>query len=432
MSHLDARAAEAMRIQVPYGRSFLTASVPDTVGVDIIEAPETCGAADPLDTVRSALDKLLGGAAWADFAGARSVAIAVNDKTRPVPHHQLLPPLLERLAALGIPDAAITFYVAVGMHLPMTPDEFPAILPEEVLRRYRVVSHDSGNDDGLINLGETSGGTPVWSNRAYVESGFKIVVGNIEPHQFVGFSGGVKTAAIGLAGARTIDRNHALMMHPDSRLGEYEANPARRDVEEIGERVGVHLALNAILNQKRQIVHVLAGGPRAVMGPGVLLSRRVCQVGVGTRYGLVISSPGGHPKDINLYQAQKALGHAALITRTGGTVILAAACPEGTGSARYEEWMSGKKTYDEVLERFRSEGFRIGPHKGYQIARDASRMRLMFCSGMEERLSRALLLNPVRDLQAALDLALRDLQPGERIGILPHASSTIPYVEGGR
>jgi nickel-dependent lactate racemase len=421
-----------MRIQVPYGRSFLTASLPDTVGVDIIEAPETCAAAEPLSVVRSALDQLLGGAAWANFAGARSVAIAVSDKTRPVPHHQLLPPLLERLAGLGIPDAAVTFYVAVGMHSPMTPDEFPAILPDGVLGRYRVVSHDSGNDDGLINLGETAGGTPVWSNRAYVESDLKIVVGNIEPHQFVGFSGGVKTAAIGLAGARTINRNHALMMHPDSRLGEYEANPARRDVEEIGERIGVHLALNAILNQKRQIVHVLAGDPRAVMGSGIPLSRLVCQVGVGTRYGLMISSPGGHPKDINLYQAQKALGHAALIARTGGTVILAAACPEGTGSARYEEWMSGMKTYDEVLDRFRAEGFRIGPHKGYQIARDASRLRLMFCSGMEERLSRALLLNPVKDLQTALDLALHDLQPGEHIGVLPHASSTIPYVEGAR
>ena len=77
------------------------------------------------------------------------------------------------------------------------------------------------------------------------------MVGNIEPHQFVGFSGGVKTAAIGLAGAETINRNHALMTHPDSRLGEYETNPARQDVEEIGRKVGIHLALNAILNQQK-------------------------------------------------------------------------------------------------------------------------------------------------------------------------------------
>ena len=416
-----------MQIRVPYGRSILTANIPTGFGVDLIEPPEVPAAADPLEVVRSALDHLLGDVNWADFTNAHSVAIAVNDKTRPVPHHQLLPPLLERLSALGIPDAAITFYVAVGTHPPMTPDEFPSILPAEILSRYRVVSHDSENADLLVDLGETSRGTPVWSNRAYVESDFKIVVGNLEPHQFVGFSGGVKSAAIGLAGLDTINHNHAMMTHPDSQLGEYETNPARQDVEEIGQKIIIHLALNAILNQNKQIVYALAGDPRAVMRAGIPLSRQVCQVGVPAKYGLVISSPGGHPKDINIYQAQKGLAHAALVTRPGGTIILAAACPEGTGSPHYEDWMAGKTSYAEVIERFNLEGFRIGPHKAYQIARDASKVRFLFCSEMDESFARALLLNPVKDLQTALDLALADLKPGERIGVLSHASSTIPY-----
>jgi len=418
-----------MQIQVPYGRSFLTAILPDRVGVDVIEAPETQPAADGVAVVRAALDHLLGAIKWTDFANARSVAVAVNDKTRPVPHDQLLPPLLDRLAALGIPDAAITFYIAVGMHPPMTPNEFPATLPDSILKHYRVVSHDAANRDGLVNLGETLAGTPIWTNKAYAGADFKIVVGNIEPHQFVGFSGGVKTAAIGLAGAETINRNHSLLTHPESRLGEYETNPARQDVEEIGKKVGIHLALNAILNQKKQIVRVLAGDPCAVMQAGIPLSRKVCQVRVREKYGLLISSPGGHPKDINVYQSQKGLAHAALIARAGATVVLTAACPEGTGSPHYEGWMVGKKSYAEVLDRFHAEGFRIGPHKAFQIARDAAKTRLLFCSEMDEQLSRSLLLNPVKDLQTAVDLALPDLLPGERIGVLPHASSTIPFIE---
>ncbi len=196
----------------------------------------------------------------------------------------------------------------------------------------------------------------------------------------------------------------------------------------LGRKLGVHLALNAVLNQNKQIVHALAGDPRLVVHTGVELSRQVCQVAVRQKYQLMISSPGGHPKDINVYQAQKGLAHAALITRPGGTVILAAACPEGSGSQHYEEWMLDKHSYAEVLQRFSDEGFRIGPHKAYQIARDASQLRLLCCSQMDEALARALLLNPVRDLQTAVDLALADLQPGEHIGILPHASSTIPYL----
>jgi len=417
-----------MQIKVPYGRVWLSASVPDSIGVDVIEAAELASAADPLGTVRAALDHPLGSFAWRDVAGSRSVAISVNDKTRPVPHEHLLPPLLERLAALGVPDAAITFYVAVGTHPPMTPDEFPSILPAEIVSRYRIVSHDAEDNDSLVYLGKTPRGTPVWVNRAFAQADFKIVVGNIEPHQFVGYSGGVKTAAIGLAGLKTINCNHALMTHPDSQLGQYETNPARQDVEEIGAKVGIHLALNAILNHQQRIVHVLAGDPRAVMQAGIPLSRTACEVEVSTRYGLTISSPGGHPKDINVYQAQKGLSHAARITRRGGTIILVAACPEGTGSPHYEEWMSGKGSYDEVCRRFRDEGFRIGPHKAFQIARDASQVRLLFCSEMDQSLSKRLLLNPVGDLPAAVGLALRDLQPGERIAVLPHASSTIPYL----
>ena len=418
-----------MNIQIPFGNSTLNVQIPDHFQVDVIEAPNPPAAADPFLEVESALDNLLGNRRWEDCRAAQSVAIAVNDKTRSVPHGKLLPPLMEKIAALGIPDSAVTFYVAVGTHPPMTPDEFPSILPAEILSRYRVVSHDAENDRLLINLGETSRETPVWANRAYAESDFKIVVGNIEPHQFAGFSGGVKSAAVGLAGLKTINHNHTLMTHPDSQIGEYESNPARQDIEEMGEKIFVHLALNAILNHQRQIVKALAGDPRAVMRAGIPLAKQNCQVAVTGAYSLMITSPGGYPKDINLYQAQKGLAHAALVTKPGGTIILAAACPEGTGSLHYEEWMPGKTSYEDIFRSFSTEGFRIGPHKAFQIARDASKVNLVFYSEMETDLAKKLLLNPVLDLQAALDAALADLQPGERVGFLPHASTTIPYIE---
>jgi len=416
-----------MEIRVPYGKSYLTVNIPNDIGVDIIEPPDITAAVNPLEVVQSALDNLLGDVDWGNFAGSRSVAIAVNDKTRPVPHQHLLPPLLKRLASLGFSDESITLYIAVGTHPPMAPDEFPTILPDGILRRYRVVSHDSEDNDRLTYIGETSIGTPIWSHQGYLRSDFKIVVGNIEPHQFIGFSGGVKSAAIGLSGLETINHNHALMTHPGSQLGEYETNPARQDVEEIGQKIGINIALNAILNQDKQIVQALAGEPVAVMQAGVPISQQVCQVAVPHDYNLVISSPGGHPKDINVYQAQKGLTHAARVTHPGGTIILVAACPEGSGSQDYEDWMLGNKSYAEVIEQFQMEGFHIGPHKAYQIARDALKFRLMFCSEMDENLARALLLNPERDLQTAVDMALLDLMPGEHIGILPYATSTIPY-----
>lgn len=419
-----------MQIRLPYGKTFLTASIPDGVNVEVIEPPTVAAAVDQTGAVEGALENLRGSVRWEDHRQARKIAIAVNDKTRPVPHDRLLPPLLAKLNQLGFPEEAITFYVAVGTHPPMTVKEFPSILPVEILAKYHVVSHDSEDVNGLVDLGKTPLGTPVWVNSEFFQSDLKIVVGNIEPHQFVGFSGGVKTAAIGLTGMASINQNHALLMDPDSRIGEYATNPARQDVESMGELIGVDIALNAVLNQDRQIVHVLAGDPLAVMQAGIPLSRQVCQVGVPGEYDVLISSPGGYPKDINVYQAQKGLAHAALVTRQGGTIILAVACTEGSGSPHYEDWMEGKASWKQVLEGFQAEGFRVGPHKAYLIARDATKTRLLVVSEMEEPLARKLLLYPLYDLQTAMDIALQDLPAGARIGVMPHASSTIPFIKG--
>ena len=100
------RTIKAMQIQVPYGCSFLTAKLPDDVGVDVIEAPDTPAAADPTGVVRSALANLLGKIDWAGFAGVRSVAIAINDKTRAIYTESLGNPKLdvvdiEKLAAIA-------------------------------------------------------------------------------------------------------------------------------------------------------------------------------------------------------------------------------------------------------------------------------------------------------------------------------------------
>jgi lactate racemase len=411
---------------IPYGKRQLIARLDGAHHVELLAPAQVPAAPDPLRAVQEALSRSLGGVRLADFAHGGSVAIAINDKTRPVPHEVLLPPLLEELARLGVPKEALTFIIATGLHAPMPEREFPQVLPADILARYRVISHDAAAAADLVGMGKTNRGTPILVNRHFAQAELRIVVGNLEPHQFMGFSGGVKTAAIGLAGRETIDHNHALMLDPRSDLARYEDNPARQDVEEIGRKIGVHFALNDVINESKEIVAVFAGQPEAVMRAGIPLVRRVYEVRVAAPFDLMVASPGGHPKDINLYQAQKALGHATRVTRPGGTVILVAACPEGTGSRGYEEWVTGMASHEAVLERFEREGFRIGPHKAFQIARDASPRRLLFVTEMPPELVRELLLTRCASLEEALALALKDLPAGGRIGIMPWANATIP------
>ncbi len=411
--------------RLPYGRTEISFQVDNAFHTELLTPAKVQAAADPVQAVGEALSHPVGGVRLTDFAQARSVAIAISDKTRPVPHAVLLPPLLQALEQLGIPPRAVTLIVATGLHAPMRATEFPQILPPEILNGYQVTSHDATAAD-LISLGKTRLGTPVRVNPVFAGADLRILLGNLEPHQFMGFSGGVKTAAIGLGGRETINHNHALMLDPRSDLARYEDNPAREDVEEIGRMMGVHLALNAVLNENKQVVRVLAGEAQAVMREGIPLVLQIYQVRVAAPFDLLITSPGGHPKDINLYQAQKALGHAARVTRPGGTIILAAACPEGSGSRAYEEWVGGMPSHQAVLERFQREGFRIGPHKAFQIARDAAGRRLLVVTDMPQGLAEKLLLTPCPNLEAALAISTRDLAAGSRIGVMPWANATIP------
>jgi nickel-dependent lactate racemase len=414
--------------KIPYGKGHLSFRIPNRFKPEWIKSRDMPGVPEPQEVALEAISNPVGGVSLSDFRDAKSVAIAINDKTRPVPNGQLLPPLLRHLEDLGIKPGAIQFIIATGTHPRMSPAEYPLIAPQEILDGFPVHCHNCDDSESLVYLGTTSRDTPVWVNRLFAEADLRIVVGIIEPHQFQGFSGGVKGAAIGLAGRDTINHNHALMTSPKASLGRYSDNPARQEVEEIGQIIGVHFSLNALLNSDRQIVSVIAGDPYAVMEKGIPLSRQISQVQVDERFDLIIASPGGYPKDINLYQSQKAFAHASKITRTGGTVILAAACTEGTGSHAYELWMNGVSSHQEAIERFQREGFLVGPHKAVQIALDATRVKIILISELESGFVRKLLLTPAASINEALETALVDLKADANIGIMPQASSTIPFV----
>ncbi len=417
-----------MQVEIPYGMNHLRAELPGGYALEFVLPREQASAEDPATLALQAVYNPLG-EVKPPRAG-QTVAIAINDKTRPVPHEHLLPPVLNGMRHAGVRAEDVLFIIATGTHPRMAPAEFGSILPEEILNTYRVVCHDAIDEANLTHLGETARGTPVFINSDYMAADYRIVIGNIEPHQFQGFSGGVKSAAIGLAGERTINHNHAMMQEAGARLGEYQRNPARQDVEDIGRLIGIDFCVNAILNREKQIIRAFAGDAYAVMQAGIPEARALFEVPVAAPFDLMIASPGGHPKDINLYQAQKGMAHAALATRAGGRLILCAACPEGSGNREYEYWMRHPRirNHDDVFERFARDGFKVGRHKAFQVSRDASRVSVSLVSELDDDLARDLLLHPQPDLQAAIERALSELPGDARVGVMPAANSTMPVI----
>jgi len=407
-----------------FGRTLLELDLPEDYHVEKIEPVSIQGVSNPLEAVFNALldDPILD-----RFSKARTVAIAINDKTRPVPYSKILPPLLQKINQMGIALENVNLLVATGTHKPINVQEIQRALPEECVN-CSIYSHDSDDTSNLVDIGFTTRKTPIFVNKRFFESDLRIVTGNIEPHHFMGFSGGAKTASIGLTGRETINRNHRMLLDPACCAGTFGTNPMRMDVEEIGRKIGIHYALNVILNSQKEITHVISGNPEKVMEKGIELCRQFTQVPVKGKFDLVIASVGGAPKDINLYQSQKALTHAEMITRDGGVVILIAACPEGPGNEKFENFMKGIDSPQEALQKFKNIEFEIGPHKAYQIARQALRIHIILISEMAPDLVRRCMLIPAEDLNKAFTTALKILPANPRIALLPYATNTLPFI----
>ena len=352
------------------------------------------------------------------------VVIITSDHTRPCPNAVLLPPLLEELNRAGVPDEQITVVIALGLHRKMNEAELKKSVGEEVYRRVRVINHDC---DDVVSLGTTSRGTPVEIFRPVVEADFRICVGNVEFHYFAGFSGGAKAILPGTASEAAVKANHSHMIENGAAAAQLLDNPVREDLEEAVDMLGAHYILNVIVDSEQRIVHACAGDL-------VLAHRALCEnlikeglVQIPQRVDLAIVSAGGTPKDIDLYQAQKALDNCANAVRRGGVIVLAAECTEGYGNKTFEQWMTSGRKPAELLADLKRE-FVLGGHKAAAIAKVAQETTIILVSKVmaEEKMAG---ITVVDSLEQALEEAYQRLGADFSYAVFPLGASTLPKVQ---
>jgi nickel-dependent lactate racemase len=334
----------------------------------------------------------------------------------------LLPYLLDELQAAGVPDSDIRVVLALGLHRPMTETEMEAAVGAEVYRRVRVINHDPLD---IVRIGTTSRGTPVEISRIVVEADLRVCVGNLELHYFAGYSGGAKAILPGCASRATVQANHAMMVRPEACAGRLDGNPVRADLEEGAAMAGIDFVLNVVVDGQHHILGAVAGDVTAAHRRGCELVARQGIVPVPRLADVVLVSAGGHPKDLNLYQAQKALDNAAHAVRDGGVVILLAECGEGFGNDTFEAWLGGARSPDDVLARIQRD-FVLGGHKAAAVASVLKRVGVYLVSSMAPDLVRNCGLRPFDDVDRALETALDLVGPSARILLMPEGGSVLP------
>jgi len=421
-----------MRIKLAYGSDGLVVDLPDSA--DVIYPHHVAGLSDEPGAIRQALRNPLGSAPLRDRVPTEgTIAVVFSDLTRPMPNRRVLPVLLAELA--HIPDDHIVLINAVGTHRPSTREELVWMLGEEIVSRYRIEQHNSFDPAGLVRLGDTARGVPIWVNKTYVEAAFRIVTGFIEPHIFAGFSGGPKGVMPGIAGIETIMRNHAfdMLAQPTAIWGHTHDNPIWNELHEVASAARVDFLLNVSINRRKEITGVFAGDLDAAHEQGVVQVRRAAIVEVDEPYDVVVTTNTGYPLDLNLYQTGKGISAAQQITKKGGAIVVASECRDGVPDwGEYRAIVLEGGSPEGIMRLVGQPGYRR--HDQWQAQLQAmSQLHArvyVHCAGIADDELERMYFHPCHDVAACVDALLAEAGPNARLCVLPEGPQTIPTLRG--
>ena len=309
-------------------------------GADVIESRigELKAEGVGREIVRKALENPIGSPRLRELAkGKRSCVIIISDHTRPVPSKDILPEMFAELEA-GSPGIEITLLVATGFHRPTTTAELEAKLGAEILKRVKIVLHDSRNAASNVKIGVLPSGAPCVVDKIAADAELLVSEGFIEPHFFAGFSGGRKSVLPGVADQVTVLGNHCskFIDSPFARTGILDGNPLHADMVAAAKMAKLAFICNVVIDEQKKTVAAFAGDPFAA-------HRRGCDFLLGYAKvapkpaEIVITSNGGAPLDQNLYQCVKGMTAAEATCNPGGVIIDCVECADGHGGQSFYE-----------------------------------------------------------------------------------------------
>ena len=417
-----------MNLEFKIGQRSETVNVAEKNLLGVLQAKPFPAAAGEAELVRDALEHPIGTPRLRQIVHpGEKIVIVTSDITRPMPTSRVMPLLLDELYAAGVDRRDILLIFALGSHRRHTVEERRRLAGD---RAFDEIDCSDFDPEHLTRVGITAYGTPIDIDSRVVRADRRICLGNVEYHYFAGYSGGAKAIMPGVAGRDSIQGNHSMMIREDAHAGKLEGNPVRAEIEEACSMVGVDFILNVVLDEHKRIAMAVAGDVIRAHRAGCRFLDEHYLCPLSRLADIVLVSQGGAPKDLNVYQVQKALDNAGLAVKPGGIIVLIGSCREGLGEKTFEEWMLGASCPDELVERIQKD-FRLGGHKAAAIAMVRRKAEIFLVSDLEDSFVRRLFMEPFPSVQAAYDAALQKIGSGASVLAMPYGGSTLPVFRTG-
>lgn len=416
------------KVHFEFGKSGIQLNLPDGLDYMMVESRSANPMEDPMAALEHALDHPIGCLPLRELAsGKKTAAISVCDITRPVPNSTTLPPLLRRLHEAGIPVEGISILIATGLHRAATDAEIQMIVGAEIASKYRILNHDAKQLADHRWLGSTRNGTPVYIDERFMNADLHITLGFIEQHLMLGFSGGRKLIAPGVAAQETIKVIHSpkFMREPMATEGSTTDNPLHAELLEIADMARHDFMLDVTLTQSRSISGVFAGNAVEAHTAGVQFLKDTSLEALPALADLVITSAAGYPLDLTFYQTIKGITAASHIVKPRGRILVVGECSEGIGSPEFARKLEAYAGHQHYLDEIRNAAVEVDQWQLEKLALVGLDTELYFYTpGVTKSQIGALGENYYADLDAAVAAAVDGLQPGSRVALVPEG----PYV----
>ncbi len=423
-----------MRIALDYGRDKLPVEVPDDRLAEVLCLGPEPGLADPESSVEEALAAPIGAPPLAEIArGRRNACVVISDRTRPIPYHEILPPILTTLERAGVPRDGTLLLVATGLHRAATEEEIRAMLGPEIAGAYRVESHDGRDRESHSFLGHSEKGTPIAIDRRYVEADLKILTGLIEPHLMAGYSGGRKAICPGLASLEMMRIEHGPKML-EGRVGNgiLEGNPFHEDILDIARRTGADFIVNCTVNREKRLTGVYAGELEQAFMAGVGRVAEATIRSIASPVEVALTSGGGFPLDATFYQSIKGMIGCLNLLHPGGTIVIATRISEGVGSPDFQRLLSEAESAEAFMRRlFRPDFFVPDQWMVQHLCQVLRRASVIVVSeGLSEETLAGLLVESAPTAEGGVQRALARQGPQARVAVVPEGPYVLPTVGG--
>jgi nickel-dependent lactate racemase len=422
-----------MQVKFAFGKSGLDATLPEGFRYKLLEARTAQPLPYPDAALSSALETPIGLPALRKLAqGKKTAAISVCDITRPAPNRVVLPHVLRNLAEAGIGGDAITVLIATGLHRPATEAEIREIVGPELRDSLNVVNHHAKQREEHRYLGETSTGTPVYIDERFVAADLHITLGFIEPHLMLGFSGGRKLIAPGLAAAETIKVLHSPKFMRDARAveGSIADNPLHRELLEIAQMARHDFMVDVALTRERKIAGVFAGHPERAHATGTEFVSRTMLETIDGPVDVAITTSAGYPLDLTFYQTVKGITAAQHIVKPGGRILVIAECAEGAGAPEFCDMMKRFASDRDFLAHIDGAPVTVDQWQLEKLALVSTEKRLLyFTPGLPEEFRTNLWGRYCSTLGDALAAALEGLPEAAKVAVIPEGPYVLARVE---